>query len=69
MPYIEVENKILTKVRGVSLGENDAAAGRQQMLKDMSKNPEHVDLIFVKGLQVYVIYNDGIGASIEWHLG
>ena len=67
MPYVAEENKILTKIRGVSLSEGKE--GRQQMLKDMSLHPEHVDIIYVKGVNVYVVYNDHESPIKEWHIG
>ena len=67
MPYVQEENKILTKIRGVSLG--NGKEGRQKMLRDMSLNPECVDLIYIKGVDVYAVYDDGLGKPCEWHLG
>jgi|TARA_R100000093_G_C1937085_1_gene70761 hypothetical protein len=62
MPYVEQENKIYTKIRGVSI--SNETGGRQQMLKLMSQNRQNVKLIFLKGLQVYALYNNQ-----EWSLG
>ena len=67
MPYVKEDNKILTKIRGVS--EGDGKEGRQQMLRDMSMNPEYVTVIYVKGIEVYCVYEDGLTTAKEWHLG
>jgi len=67
MPYVEAENKILTKVIGVAskIEDLDEMTIRQVVLEEMETNPESVQMIYLKQRQVWVAFENGK----NFHLG
>tara|TARA_R110002020_G_scaffold453970_2_gene669196 strand:+ start:1679 stop:2053 length:375 start_codon:yes stop_codon:yes gene_type:complete len=59
MPYVEEERLIQTNVVGVASGKDKAL--KQATMADMYKNPEIVDLLYLKGQEVWVKYTDQAG--------
>ncbi len=59
MPYVEEERLIQTNVVGVASGKDKAL--KQATMADMYKNPEIVDILYLKGQEVWVKYTDQAG--------
>jgi hypothetical protein len=57
MPYIETENKILTKVRGTS--ESNETGSRQAILQLMHEEPEQVRTIYRQEFNIFALMHDG----------
>ncbi len=64
MPYIEAENKILTKVLGVANRVFTDLVLGQEVLFAMLKNPERVDEMYTNKTDVHVLMNDS-----DFHIG